>query len=229
MSINLINYNFPAILIIGNPDPEELRAGLSISPADYQILEDEPIKVAQVRETLHWLNLKPMSSGKKLLVIRNAENMETASANTILKTLEEPPSYAQIILTTQNEKNILSTIKSRCQTVRLNENLSEELPPLYLSPEQVAELSVKEKFEWVSSISELSQTDLKQLLTLWQIYYRQMMIKTGQVPAILKSLVRAKDLLQTNISVKLLLENLVLEITNNQETIINEISNSNDH
>jgi len=217
-------YNFHSVLIIGEPDLVKLRQDLGISEADTQILEDENLKIVQIRELLHWLHLKPMNSKKKLAVIRNAENMEIESANTLLKTLEEPPSYAQIILTTMNENRILSTIQSRCRKIRLNQDLVTSKPDSYLSPEEINELSLKEKFDWASSLAEKPTIEIKQVLTLWQAFYREKMLKDGSSVLILKQLNRAKGLLETNISVKLLVENLVLEINNDQETNSKQIN-----
>jgi DNA polymerase-3 subunit delta' len=78
----------------------------------------EEIKIDQVRQVQADLSLKPFEGEKKALIIDGAENMNTASANAFLKTLEEPPGDALIILITGRPQSLLSTIRSRCQEIR---------------------------------------------------------------------------------------------------------------
>ena len=68
---------------------------------------------------------KPIKGSKKIYIINNSENMTKEAQNALLKTLEEPPEYAVIILVTSNENLLLNTIKSRCIKI-LFSNLSDE-------------------------------------------------------------------------------------------------------
>ncbi len=207
---DLIQKDFHSLLIVGNIDIETLPDLLDVHRADFQVLAAETIKIEQVRQLLHWLNLSPMSQGKKLAVISGAEQMTTEAANALLKTLEEPPSYAQIILLTQNEQKILATIQSRCRKVRIPILLDKNLPENYLSPVQLAQMSIKERFDWAAKIAEQESDIIKKIITCWQADYRDQLLKGEDKLEILTELSRAKDLLETNISVKLLLENLIL-------------------
>ena len=74
---------------------------------------------ARGREGLcHDLSIRPMASHRRIAVIDGADLMNEESANALLKTLEEPPSYALMILIAANPDSLLSTIRSRCQAVR---------------------------------------------------------------------------------------------------------------
>ena len=68
----------------------------------------------------HDLSLRPMAGGRRIAVIDDADRMSNESANALLKTLEEPPSYAVIILIAADASRILPTIRSRCQTVHFS-------------------------------------------------------------------------------------------------------------
>jgi DNA polymerase III subunit delta' len=68
----------------------------------------------------HDLSLRPMAASRRVAVIDDADRMSPEGANAILKTLEEPPSYALIILIAADLGKILPTIRSRCQTVRFD-------------------------------------------------------------------------------------------------------------
>lgn len=72
------------------------------------------IKIAQMREMQENIYQKPIVSSKKVFIINNAEKMTQEAQNSLLKTLEEPPSYIVIILIVSNENLLLNTIKSRC-------------------------------------------------------------------------------------------------------------------
>jgi DNA polymerase III subunit delta' len=68
----------------------------------------------------HDLSLRPMLARRRVAVIDDADRMSPEGANAILKTLEEPPAYAIIILLAADLGKILPTIRSRCQTVRFD-------------------------------------------------------------------------------------------------------------
>lgn len=87
------------------------------SHPDFTIIEPEEgktIKIEQVRYLQQKIAEKPVTSLKKVYIIENCETMTREAANCLLKTLEEPPIYALLLLLTSNESKLLTTIKSRC-------------------------------------------------------------------------------------------------------------------
>lgn len=64
------------------------------------------------------LSLRPMSARRRIAVIDDAHLMNAESANSLLKTLEEPPADSVLILVSSRPSDLLPTIRSRCQTVR---------------------------------------------------------------------------------------------------------------
>jgi len=76
------------------------------------------IAIDQARALSQALNLKPAQSPRRVAVIREADRMREDTANALLKTLEEPAPYVTLILTTHRPRNLLDTIRSRCQQVR---------------------------------------------------------------------------------------------------------------
>ena len=81
-------------------------------------VDGSSIKIDQIRELQQEIMYKPYESKKKVYIIHQAEDMTLSAANSLLKTLEEPPSYAIIILLTNNLNQLLATTISRCQLVR---------------------------------------------------------------------------------------------------------------
>ena len=99
----------------------------SNSNPDFSIIypDGKSIKIEQIRNLQSKIVEKPIISSKKVYIIDDADLMSEESQNCLLKTLEEPPEYAMIILIASNESKILQTIKSRCVILRF-ENLTEE-------------------------------------------------------------------------------------------------------
>jgi DNA polymerase-3 subunit delta' len=79
--------------------------------------DGDEIKIDQIRQVQSDLSLKPFEGTKKVLIVDNAESMNAASSNAFLKTLEEPPGDALIILITAMPQSLLPTIRSRCQEI----------------------------------------------------------------------------------------------------------------
>ena len=75
------------------------------------------IKIAQIRKLQTDIIIKPHSK-YKIYVINEAEKMTVEAQNALLKTLEEPPPYAIMILVTSNKEALLDTIKSRCEIIK---------------------------------------------------------------------------------------------------------------
>lgn len=75
--------------------------------------------------------IKPYSSPRKIYMINEAEKMTVQAQNAILKTLEEPPEYAVILLLTANADALLPTILSRCVVLNMKP-VPDELVKKYL-------------------------------------------------------------------------------------------------
>lgn len=77
--------------------------------------EKASIGVDDIREQLvNDITIKPYSSAHKVYIIPDADKMTEQAQNALLKTIEEPPEYAVIILLTETADTLLETIRSRC-------------------------------------------------------------------------------------------------------------------
>lgn len=85
------------------------------------------VKIEQIRELQRKIVEPPIISNKKVYIIDEADSMTKEAQNCLLKTLEEPPEFAVIILIGSNESNFLSTIKSRCTIIKFNSIPSEKV------------------------------------------------------------------------------------------------------
>lgn len=111
-------------LFCGSTEPcgvcPSCRKVISLQHPDLHLIEPDGlvIKIDQVRELQRSLALRPFEAPRKACIIDRADAMNPAAANALLKTLEEPPGNALLILLTEQPDAVLPTIRSRCQTLR---------------------------------------------------------------------------------------------------------------
>jgi DNA polymerase III subunit delta' len=117
-----------ALLADGSPDAEAARAvtervargthpdltWVTPSGAAEMLVSDidEPVVAAAART--------PFEADRRVFVIEAAETLNEQAANRLLKTLEEPPAYAHLVLVSDRKEEVLATIASRCQHVRFD-------------------------------------------------------------------------------------------------------------
>jgi DNA polymerase-3 subunit delta' len=98
------------------------------SPDLYIIDNDESsIGVDEIRDMQSDIAVKPAYSKRKVYIIANCDKMTVQAQNCLLKTLEEPPQYATIMLTASNMGTILETIHSRTIHYNLKRNTYDEV------------------------------------------------------------------------------------------------------
>jgi len=114
------------ILAEGSPDPEETRRRAMLDPSPHpDLVWLRPVgmshAVADVRERLiHPAPLKPFEGARRVFVVEAAEALNDESQNAMLKTLEEPPGHAHLILIASEEEAVLPTVASRCQRIEFD-------------------------------------------------------------------------------------------------------------
>ena len=107
------------------------------NPDFYEIVPDgNSLKIEQIREMQRKVLEKPIISSRKVYIIDDADIATKEAQNCLLKTLEEPPEFVNIILIGSNESNFLSTIKSRCTILKFEDIKKEDI-----------EKFLKEKYE----------------------------------------------------------------------------------
>lgn len=86
-------------------------------------LDIKKVLVEDVRKLINWVNQKPLN-GQYKMVYLNLMDIQNVALNALLKIIEEPPEYAIIVISVDNIRNVLPTIKSRCRVVWLgSENI----------------------------------------------------------------------------------------------------------
>ena len=78
------------------------------------------IRVDDAQEILKSLSLKSYEGGHKIMIVWMADKLNISASNKLLKLLEEPPEKTIFILISENEEDIIQTIRSRCQILHFN-------------------------------------------------------------------------------------------------------------
>jgi DNA polymerase-3 subunit delta' len=125
--------NCPTPIQPGLPCGEcrDCRQTASMQHADLTVVQAESeggiLKVDQIRDSRKTLILKPYMSKYRVALFLRFHEANDNAANALLKTLEEAPSYAVLILTADNPEQLLPTIVSRCEVLRLRPLSIEEV------------------------------------------------------------------------------------------------------
>ena len=123
-----MNHNQPDILYVSHEKPNTI----SVDDIRSQVNND--------------IGIKPYSSKYKIYIVDEAEKMNVQAQNALLKTIEEPPAYAVILLLTTNADTFLPTILSRCVTLNIkvvpDEKIKKFLMKEYQIPDYQADVCV---------------------------------------------------------------------------------------
>ena len=122
---------FPSILIVSRDSNliqqkiEDLSAQLNHifnqnNPDIFVIDQNSGWGIDEVRKIKNFLSQKPFNHSNKLVYIFEAHNLNDQAQNTLLKTLEEPGLNNYLILTTNKPSSLLTTIISRCHTIKIS-------------------------------------------------------------------------------------------------------------
>lgn len=112
------------------------------NPDLIMITPDKPttLSIDHIRQTLvNDVELKPYSNSHKVYIVEDAELMNNAAQNAILKTIEEPPEYAVIILLTTNISALLQTVLSRCVKLDMQPLKKEVIKKYLMEKEKVVD------------------------------------------------------------------------------------------
>jgi len=98
------------------------------------------ILIGDIRSFQKWLSIRPHEAKYKVGLLYNAERLNLSSANSLLKTLEEPPPHGIIILLVRTAAGVLKTIQSRLMQVTFSFTSSDDSPLGNQPPDWLDEL-----------------------------------------------------------------------------------------
>ena len=131
---------------------------------------------------------KSLYFGKRVYIIEEAEKLNSSSANTLLKFLEEPDENIYAILITKNKYHIIETILSRCQEIRYYDNIHSESKELEY-PTQIIDFLLDIKSNKIKSIAFVNKYFPKEMFErnifekildeILYVYYDILQYKSG--------------------------------------------------
>ena len=104
-----------------NPDIERITIGGMCDEQSHDHATDRStrIRICQVRRLERVAALAPFGAARRVFIVDTADDLQTEAAHALLKTLEEPPGGAMLILVAADVDALLPTIRSRCQEFTL--------------------------------------------------------------------------------------------------------------
>ena len=119
--------------------------------------EDREIKIDAARALRAQASVRPNEAERSVFIIREADTLNTASQNALLKVFEEPADFVVFILLAENTQRLLETVRSRCQEISLPP-ADKELPQAALAI--VRPQSNLERMAAITELEKLSRSEL---------------------------------------------------------------------
>lgn len=127
--------------------------------------EKNQIRIDQARQILDFLNLKSVSKNR-VVIINGAELLNPQAANSLLKSLEEPPEGTYFFLIAPSPAHVLSTLRSRSQVVSFRPLTVEEMKTKVSAPEWALKAS-QGSFERLSQLLEKDEQEIRESALAW--------------------------------------------------------------
>ncbi len=175
------------------------------------------LRVGSIRALEREANFRPYEGGARVFIVNDADKMNDAAANALLKTLEEPSETTYIILVTHRPDSLLSTIRSRCQTMRFAPVAEAEIEEFLIGRRNLkpadAKLAARISKGSMGSATEIDIDDYRSRRT-FQISVLEKAFVNPDRPALLRSAeqmndAKNKDLYEENLAT---LESLVRDL-----------------
>ncbi len=160
---------FAALLLCENPLPDGLHCGQCLAcnwyaqgnHPDFRLLQpdalsdeleveegkkkpSQQITIEQVRALDDFLSVGTHRGGLRIVIVYPAEAMNRSTANSLLKTLEEPPPDTLFLLVSSESMRLLPTIRSRCQVVSI------PVPPANIAATVLTEAGIDQPERWLA-------------------------------------------------------------------------------
>ena len=161
------------------------------------------IGVDEAEAIVKKLILKSYEGGYKVMIIWMAEKLNTAAANKLLKLIEEPPNKTVLLLVTENQEQIISTILSRCQVVKLNPLSENHIKEALITREQITEneavkIAHQADGNWNKAVHILHNSTSDEQFEQWFITWIRTAFKAKGNAAVIQELIAWSDAIAGN-------------------------------
>ncbi len=159
-----------------------------VRPLSKDSIEGRDIKTDQILDIIDVFSKKPLISKYSIYIIVGADKMNESAANKLLKFLEEPEGNIIGFLISEKPKNILSTIRSRCEYYHFKYDGDTILDLLNITQKEydnyykkalefISKLNVEPKFVLMKDAKEISKMDRNEILNIFKVIYKIYLIK----------------------------------------------------
>ncbi len=145
----------PGLLVIRRPWDDKAKRFAQTIPVD------------EVRKLRAFLSRSAAENAWRIVIVDDANELNVAAANALLKSLEEPPPRTVFLLVSSAPGRLLPTIRSRCRTLNLQPLASEALRAAATQALQAAEKDIPGASDW-PKLERLAEGSVGRLLGLWQ-------------------------------------------------------------
>jgi DNA polymerase III delta prime subunit len=178
---------------------------------DVLFFEDgEKLGVESAKKIREHLSLKPYQAKGRAVAVISAQDFTPEAQNSLLKTLEEPPAQAIILLAASTESNFLPTILSRCRIIKIQASKLISGREVSGFEEDIANLNtqtIEERFQYIEKLEE-KEKFLKALVS----YYREDLKNNPKNLIFTKLLLDAEEWENANVNIRAILEFLMLNL-----------------
>lgn len=173
-----------------------------VHPDLRRVTGEGSIGIEEVKKLIQYISKKPYQAKRVAAVIHPGHLLTKEAQNAMLKTLEEPPEFANIYLTTTHISLLLPTILSRSKIVQLDDSFDAEKAPI--SVFSIYNAPIHEGLERVDEILR-NNRNIEKLIDLWMLEVR------AKDKNLAKILIQAKRMLKANVSAGHVLDYIFLD------------------
>ena len=204
---------------------------LSLSPSpDHLTIEPETVTssigIKEIRNLKSWAKMKPFQATLKTALIKKAQNLTVEAQNAMLKILEEPTKATIIVLTTDNAKNLLPTIISRCTQMTKSQIPNSKLRETFTTSDSIISftpfttfstlpLNLADRFQFAEKLAAQGKEAIIQTLANWVKDLHAKLHTQEDFDPITRKLhatEKTRQAILKNANTRLALENLMLKI-----------------
>jgi len=178
----------------------------------------EKLGIAESRKIKEHFCLKPFSAKGRVVILEDISPMTLEAQNALLKTIEELPNEALLILGTNSDANLLPTILSRCEIKYLDNTNKTTYPDKYQQDlEKILSCNLEGKFEYVEKLKEKEEFLFFLTYTFREMLYSpKPNIEKPEITKFLKELLQAEKWAKQNVNIRAILEYLMLVMPGNE-------------
>lgn len=196
--------------------------GLSRNHPDVLFFErDSKLGIEQARQIIDFFSIKPYSAKGRGVIIEDASGLPVETQNVLLKTMEELPEEALLILGAKTDANFLPTVLSRCEVVTVSEDRDSadssreanlkikeaDQAKQFLDIQKLISQDIGDRFEYIEKLKERQEF----LLTLTNYFHQDLLKNPNQKTAqFLEELLQAEKWANANVNIRGILEYLML-------------------